>query len=146
MSTVVIWRRASKVVRPNPSLKRNTKSGPSYSASLLNFRPARFWYSLSSNVRPHILKAVPIVRENKTVEARCFCKIVNYQKKRPRSTSMSSRTQQIGPLGSKGNQEQRSYVPTQQLQASNYCFSFRSCPTKVIQARGWRFAPACCAA
>ena len=53
LSIVVIWRRASKVVRPNPSLKRNTKSGPSYSASLLNFRPARFWYPLSSNVRPH---------------------------------------------------------------------------------------------
>ena len=67
-------------------------------------------------------------------------------KKRPRCTSMSSWTQQIGPLGiCNGNQEQRSYVPTQQRQASNYCFSFRSCPTKVTQAHGWRFPPACCA-
>ena len=36
---------------------------------------------VSSNVRPHILKAVPIVRENKTVEARCFCKNAGCQKK-----------------------------------------------------------------
>ena len=80
------------------------------------------------------------------MEARCFCRIASCKKK-PRSTSTSSRTQQIGPLGSGNwNQEQRSYVPTQQRQASNYCFSFRSCPTKVTQAHGWRFAPACCAA
>ena len=60
---------------------------------------------------------------------------------------MSSRTQQTGPPGGrKRNQEQRSYVPTHQRQASNYWFSFRSCSTKVIQVRGWRFAPACCAA
>ena len=68
-------------------------------------------------------------------------------KKKPRSTSMSSGTQQIVPLEiGDGNQEQRSYVPTQQRQASNYWFSFRSCPTKIIQARGWRFESACCAA
>ena len=68
-------------------------------------------------------------------------------RKRPRSTSMSSRTQQTGPLGGrKRNQEQRSYVPTCQRQASNYWFSICSCSMKVIQARGWRFAPACCAA
>ena len=60
---------------------------------------------------------------------------------------MSSRTQQTGlPGGRKRNQEQRSYVPTHQRQARNYWFSFRSCSTKVIQVRGWRFAPACCAA
>ena len=68
-------------------------------------------------------------------------------KKGPRSTSMASRTQQTGPPGGgKRNQEQRSYVPTRQRQASNYWLSFRSCPTKVIPVRGWRFAPACCAA
>ena len=60
---------------------------------------------------------------------------------------MSSRTQQSGPPGGgKRNQEQRSYVPTHQRQARKYSFSFRSCPTKVIPVRGWRFAPACCAA
>ena len=67
--------------------------------------------------------------------------------KRPRSKSMSSRTQQTGPPGGGSrNQEQGSYVPTHQRQARNYSFSFRSCPTKVIPVRGWRFAPACCAA
>ena len=35
---------------------------------------------------------------------------------------------------------------TYQRLASNCSFSFRSCPTKVIPVRGWRFAPACCAA
>ena len=60
---------------------------------------------------------------------------------------MSSRTQQIGPSGGgKRNQEQKSYVPAHQRKASNYWFNFRSCSTKVILVRGWRFAPACCAA
>ena len=60
---------------------------------------------------------------------------------------MSSRTQQTGPPGSgKWNQEQRSYAPTDQRQANNYSFSFRSFPTKVIHVRRWRYAPACCAA
>ena len=70
-SIVVIWRRASKVVRPNPSLKRNTKSGPSYSASLLNFRPARFWYPLSSNVRPqnrHLCSRLLLPRKNSWIQ------------------------------------------------------------------------------
>ena len=39
-----------------------------------------------------------------------------------------------------------SYVPSDQRKARNYSFSFLSCSTKVIQVRGWRFAPACCAA
>ena len=60
---------------------------------------------------------------------------------------MSSRTQQTGPPGGgKRNQEQRSYMPTYQRQASNYSFNFRSFPTKLIPVRGWRFTPACCAA
>ena len=60
---------------------------------------------------------------------------------------MSSRMQQTGPpRDGKRKLEQRSYVPIQQRQASNYWLSFRSCPTKVIPVRGWRFAPACCAA
>ena len=37
-------------------------------------------------------------------------------------------------------------MSTHQRQANNYSFCFRSCPTKVIPVRGWRFAPACCAA
>ena len=37
-------------------------------------------------------------------------------------------------------------MPTHQRQANNYSFCFRSCPTKVIPVRDWRFAPACCAA
>ena len=87
-----------------------------------------------------------IVRENKTKETRCSCKIASCQK-RPRFTSISSRTQQTGPPGGgKRNQEQRSYVPTHQRHTSNYWFSFRSFPTKVIPVRGWRFAPACCGA
>ena len=60
---------------------------------------------------------------------------------------MSSRTQQTGPPGGGSrNQEQGSYVPIHQRQARNYSFSFRSYPTTVIPVRGWRFAPACCAA
>ena len=109
--------------------------------------PTRRNGPVSSNVRPHILKAVPAPSSVKTTKWRLVA-VAKLQvfKIKPRSTSMSSRMQQIGPLGSgNGNQEQRSYVPTQQRQASNYCFSFRSCPTKVIQARGWRFALACCA-
>ena len=39
-----------------------------------------------------------------------------------------------------------SYLPSHQRQARNYSLSFRSCSSKVIQVRGWRFAPACCAA
>ena len=60
---------------------------------------------------------------------------------------MSSRMQQTGPpRGGKWNQKQRSYVPARQRRTSNYRFSFRGCPTKVNPVRGWRFAPACCAA
>ena len=103
---------------------------------------------VSSNVRPHIFKAVPRHRPRKQNTGNALplqdCKLL---KKGPRSTSMSSRTQQTGPPGGgKKNQDQRSYVLIHQRQASNYWFSFRSCSTKVIQVRGWRFAPARCAA
>ena len=37
-------------------------------------------------------------------------------------------------------------MPTHQRQANNHSFCFRCCPTKIIPVRGWRFAPACCAA
>ena len=111
-------------------------------------RFASFGPPLMSNVRPHIFKAVSRHRPRKqnsgSAQLWQNCKL---PKKRPRSTSMSSRTQQTGlPGGGKRNQEQRNYVRTHQRQAGNYSLKFCSCPTKIIPVRGWRFAPACCAA
>ena len=50
------------------------------------------------------------------------------------------------PGGGQNTEEQRSGAPNEHRQANNYRFSFCNGAKKVISGRGWRFAPACCAA
>ena len=102
---------------------------------------------VSSNVRPHIFKTVPCHRPQKQNNGSAL----HLQKwKLPENTALQK---QLKPhttnWPAKRRQEesgQRGHVPTHQRHTSNYLFGFRSCPTKVIPVRGWRFAPACCAA
>ena len=86
-----------------------------------------------------------IVRENKTTETRCSCKIASCQKKyRAPQACQAARNKLARQEAARGIRNKEVMCPPTSDRQANYSFSFRSCPTKVNPVRGWRFAPACC--
>ena len=87
-----------------------------------------------------------IALQCKATAALCSCSIAR-RKTRRRTANMPICMQQISLPGSDNEiLEQVSCTRIPQRYTSNYRFSFCKCVTKVMPVRGWRFAPACCAA